>query len=96
MKIRVNDLALDTLGYLFVVQYFCWVNGSEFPERECCDTILSSPPNPEPIQPTRPSITRKFVLILNILQTIYMPNVEEKCRPCFESASNFFFLIWSN
>lgn len=60
MKIRVNDLALDTLGYLLVVQYFCWVSGSEFPERECCDTIFSSPPNPEPIQPTRPAITRNI------------------------------------
>lgn len=60
MKIRVNELAFDTFGYLFVVQYICWVNGSEFPERECCDTIYSSPPNPEPVQPTRstPTLTQ--------------------------------------
>lgn len=52
MRIRLNELALDTLSYLFMVQYIYWVNGSEFPERECCDTIYSSPPNPEPVQPT--------------------------------------------
>lgn len=40
-----------------MVQYINWVNGSEFPERECCDTIFSSPPNPEPVQPTRSYIT---------------------------------------
>lgn len=56
MKIRFNEFALDTLSYLFMVQYIYWVNGSEFPERECCDTIFSSPPNPEPVQPTRSSI----------------------------------------
>ncbi|XP_031633145.1 uncharacterized protein LOC116346953 isoform X4 [Contarinia nasturtii] len=56
MKIRLNELAVDTLSYLFMVQYIYWVNGSEFPERECCDTIFSSPPNPEPVQPTRSTI----------------------------------------
>lgn len=55
MKIRSIELAYETFGYLFVIQYICWVNGSEFPERECCDTIFSSPPNPEPVQPTRSS-----------------------------------------
>lgn len=53
MKIRFIELAFEIFGYLFVVPYICWVNGSEFPERECCDTIFSSPPNPEPVQPTR-------------------------------------------
>lgn len=57
MRIRLNELAVDTLSYLFMVQYIYLVNGSEFPERECCDTIYSSLPNPEPVQPTRPSIT---------------------------------------
>lgn len=54
MRIRLNELAVDTLSYLFMVQYIYWVNGSEFPERECCDfSDFSSPPNPEPVQPTR-------------------------------------------
>lgn len=53
MKIRFIELAFEIFGYLFVIPYICWVNGSEFPERECCDTIFSSPPNPEPVQPTR-------------------------------------------
>lgn len=57
MKIRFIELALETFGYLFVIQYICWVNGSEFPERECCDAIYSSPPDPEPVQPTRSSST---------------------------------------
>lgn len=57
MRIRFNELALDTLSYLFMVHLIYWVNGSEFPERECCDKIFSSPPNPEPVQPTRSSIT---------------------------------------
>lgn len=56
MRIRFNEFALDTLSYLFIVQYI-YVSGSEFPERECCDTIFSSPPNPEPVQPTRSTIT---------------------------------------
>lgn len=57
MRIRFNEFALDTLRYLFMVQFIYWVNGSEFPERECCDTIFSSsPPNPEPVQPTRSTI----------------------------------------
>lgn len=56
MKIRFKEFALDTLSYLIVVQCTCWlVHGSEFPERECCDTVYSSPPNPEPVQPTRPT-----------------------------------------
>lgn len=60
MRIRLNELALDTLSYLFMVQYIYWVNGSEFPERECCDTIYSSPPNPEPVQPTSVTPTQNI------------------------------------
>lgn len=62
MKIRLNELAVDTLSYLFMVQYIYWVNGSEFPERECCDTILSSPPNPEPVQPTRSTVAFTHII----------------------------------
>lgn len=73
MKIRVNELALDTLGYLFVVQCICWVNGSEFPERECCDSIYSSPPNPEPVKPTRPTQYSSSTITNNNTGMLYLP-----------------------
>ncbi|XP_055322734.1 uncharacterized protein LOC129578351 isoform X1 [Sitodiplosis mosellana] len=62
MRIRLNELAVDLLSYLFMVQYIYWVNGSEFPERECCDTIFSSPPNPEPVQPTQSTIIHTQII----------------------------------
>lgn len=62
MRIRLNELAVDLLRLLFMVQYIHWVNGSEFPERECCDTIFSSPPNPEPVQPTQSTIIHTQII----------------------------------
>lgn len=56
MKFRVNWTLLDaTVCYyivVVVVHCICSVASSEFPERECCDTVYSSPPNSEPVQPT--------------------------------------------
>lgn len=55
MKFRAKWSLLDAIVcccYIVVVRCICSVSSSEFPERECCDTVYSSPPNSEPVQPT--------------------------------------------
>lgn len=54
MKFRVNWTLLDATVcyYIVAIHCMCTVSSSEFPERECCDTVYSSPPNSEPVQPT--------------------------------------------
>lgn len=60
MKFRVN-CSWETLYYIIVIQCIQLVLCSEFPERECCDTLYSSPPNPEPVQPTQPAIITQIL-----------------------------------
>lgn len=53
--IHCTNKSLNVLYYIFALHCVRSVLCSEFPERECCDTVYSAIPNPEPA-PTSPTL----------------------------------------
>lgn len=57
--IHCTNKALNVL-LLFYILALHYALCSEFPERECCDTVYSAVPNPEPA-PTSPTLLTQVI-----------------------------------
>lgn len=55
-----TNKAFNVLCYIFALHCVRNVLCSEFPERECCDTVYSALPNPEPA-PTIPTLLTQVI-----------------------------------
>ena len=58
--IHCTNKSLNVLYYIFALHCVRSVLCSEFPERECCDTVYSAIPNPEPA-PTSPTLLTHII-----------------------------------